>query len=135
MSALRLSHRIRAWLLNREGDELLRRASHDQYRPSAHLTGEPLPDPVGDFSRSGWFLLAVIVAATSSPPMPVSKPSTPVSLAADHGCANHSGPRSPRNCASLFTFQYAARHDAGQPHIANCFTCLGAPAHAAPCPS
>jgi hypothetical protein len=63
MSALRLSHRIRAWLLNRERDELLRRASHDQYRPSAHLTGEPLPDPVGDFSRSGWFLLAVIVAA------------------------------------------------------------------------
>jgi hypothetical protein len=63
MSALRLGHRIRAWRLKREVAQLMRRASRDQYRPSAHLTGEPLPDPVGDFSRSGWFLLAVIVAA------------------------------------------------------------------------
>lgn len=58
-----LKDRIRAWLLNREINQVIHRASHGQYRPSAHLVGQSTPDPIGDFSRSGWFLLAVIVAA------------------------------------------------------------------------
>lgn len=56
-------HRLRAWLLNREANQLMERAN-GSYRQSAHQTGhvtqqDPAPDPL----RSPLFALAGIVIA------------------------------------------------------------------------
>lgn len=58
------AHRLRAWHLNRQADQLKRRVNAGLYRQSAHQTGTParrdqLPDAYG----SPWFALIAIAAA------------------------------------------------------------------------
>lgn len=58
------AHRLRAWRLNRQADQLMRRANAGIYRQSANQIGatarrNPTPDAYG----SPWFALIVIAAA------------------------------------------------------------------------